>query len=65
MLIIVNRRNVFVQENMHRGQDILEAAGFEGSEWVVIRLPRDNSVEILLSEYVQVQDGDRFRVVPT
>ena len=48
MDIIVNRRKVFVEENM-RGQDILEAAGFEGSEWVVIRLPRDNSVEILLS----------------
>ena len=64
MEILVNRRKVFVRENM-RGQDILEAAGFEGSEWVVIRLPRDNSVEILLSEYVQVQDGDRFRVVPT
>lgn len=65
--IKVNRREVKVPKHL-TGAELLEIAGFAGSEWDLLKLAGEGDASggtlIKGEEQLTVHKGDRFRVVP-
>lgn len=66
--VFVNRKKVELHSTEITGLEILEAAGFEGQDWQVLKLQGEGDpsggTPVPLDQEVEVKDGDHFRVLP-
>lgn len=66
--VFVNRRKLVLHEDEMTGADLLDAAGFHGEGWDLLKLQGEGDptggVVIDANEKLHLKDGDRFRVIP-
>lgn len=66
--VFVNRQKVRLNTREVTGQELLEAAGFEGREWDLLRLQGEGDPTggelILWDQTITVRPGEHFRVIP-
>jgi hypothetical protein len=66
--IFVNRRKIPIEDSTVTGAELLDLAGFEGTQWDLLQLqgegdPSGGTV-ILADQQLVLHNADRFRVVP-
>jgi len=66
--VFVNRKKVELETNVVTGAQLLQAAGFEGQHWDLLKLQGEGDPtggEVILADReLRLKDGDRFRVIP-
>ncbi|HXG08680.1 MAG TPA: multiubiquitin domain-containing protein [Gemmataceae bacterium] len=66
--IFVNRRKLDLQTTELTGQQLLEAAGFTGQGYDLLRLQGEGDPTggtlIMWNEVVHLKNGDHYRVIP-
>ena len=66
--VFVNRRKVEFQTAEVTGQQLLEAAGFLGSEWDLLWLQGEGDPTggtlIMYTQNLVLKNGEHFRVIP-
>jgi hypothetical protein len=66
--VFVNRRKIPIEDSTVTGAELLDLAGFEGTQWDLLQLqgegdPTGGTV-ILADQQLVLRNADRFRVVP-
>jgi len=66
--IFVNRRELELPRHELTGAELLEAAGFEGDKWDLLRLHGEHDPTggelVQAGETLTLKNGERFRVIP-
>lgn len=66
--IFVNRKRLELESRSMTGAELLVAAGFEGSEWDLLRLQGEGDPSggevILATDHLALNNADRFRAIP-
>lgn len=66
--VFVNRQKVELPTDRVTGAELLEAAGFQGQGWDLLRLKGEGDPSggqvILAGDPLELKNGDRFRVIP-
>ena len=66
--VFVNRQRIELETNVVTGAQLLQAAGFEGQEWDLLKLQGEGDPtggEVIMADReLQLKNGDRFRVIP-
>lgn len=66
--IFVNRRKLELHQTEITGAALLEAAGFEGQAWDLLKLQGEGDPSggevILATDVIALKNGLRFRVIP-
>jgi Multiubiquitin len=66
--IFVNRRELELHRHDLTGAQLLEAAGFEGDKWDLLRLHGEHDPTggelVQAGESITLKNGERFRVIP-
>jgi hypothetical protein len=66
--IFVNRRKLAIENPELTGAQLLDLAGFEGTQWDLLQLHGEGDPTggtlIMASQELTLKEGDRFRVVP-
>jgi len=66
--IFVNRRKLELEQAEITGAGLLEAAGFQGQGWDLLRLQGEGDPTggnlIQATDTIELKNGERFRVIP-
>lgn len=66
--IFVNRHKIELRKTKLTGEELLQAAGFEGNAWDLLRLQGEGDPTggelIMFNQTIRVRDGEHFRVIP-
>lgn len=66
--VFVNRRKLELDTTTLTGAELLAQAGFEGSDWDLLRLQGEGDPSggelIAATDPITVKNGDHFRVLP-
>lgn len=66
--IFVNRREIELHRHELTGAQLLEAAGFDGDKWDLLRLRGEHDPTggelVQADETLVLKNGERFRVIP-
>lgn len=66
--VFINRRKLELDETDLTGAQLLEAAGFQGPGWDLLKLQGEGDPSggqlIQADEPLHLKNGDRFRVIP-
>lgn len=66
--VFVNRRKLELHDAELTGAELLEAAGFQGAGWDLLKLQGEGDPTggrlIQADETLHLRSGDRFRVIP-
>lgn len=66
--VFVNRRKLELDANEMTGQQLLEAAGFSGQGWDLLRLQGEGDPTggalIMWNETITLRNGEHFRAIP-
>ncbi len=68
VVIFVNRRKIEVHQTEITGAQLLEAAGFEGTGWDLLKLQGEGDPSggqlVQATDELHLENGERFRVIP-
>lgn len=68
VVIFVNRRKIEVHQTEITGAQLLEAAGFEGTGWDLLKLQGEGDPSggqlVQATDELRLENGERFRVIP-
>lgn len=68
VVVFVNRRKLELHEVEMTGAELLQVAGFDGSEWDLFKLQGEGDPTggqpIQSTDVLKLKSGDRFRVIP-
>jgi hypothetical protein len=68
VVIFVNRRKIEVHQTEITGAQLLEATGFEGTGWDLLKLQGEGDPSggqlVQATDELHLENGERFRVIP-